>query len=500
MVEKTRNLFAQLANGIKRVAGDPVDRLCDVIAAGGICFLGIGITSAITTVSIGMSKLPVITFLLPAVWYLLAYVLQSIVLSAIGKKRETDYSWEGSAKYFVFRQALPVLLLCTVGILLSHSFWFEYYRQLMLKGLLTTFDEYSIQPFMSQISSFILMGLGVRSAFYPPSQLMSIRRVLISTGVSLLLFTFLSISYSSQSLSDIVFSFRLVFGICFIIYIICAVIIMNQCVIVRKSLATTVAKIGKNARIYEMRIVIIWMLGTLLVGLFAYMLIGGIWYILKFLVFLILWQLLNHTASQNHQQFNGPEIESAVFESNNFAGPAMVLGTIVTIIAVILMIIFARTGAVQAFFRAISNWLASIIAMIMGKDTYVPESEINYRDEIEMLNVPPSARRTQFYTMSGKPTLRDFNSRLGQLKTVEEKLTYSYVVMIELLRELNPSLSHSDTPHELSEKISAAIPISGIDEITDAIELISYAEECPSTKASSDALRAVCAVIEKRLI
>lgn len=500
MVEKTRNLLAELANGIKRVAGDPVDRLCDVIAAGGICFLGIGITSAITIVSIGMSKLPVITFLLPAVWYLLAYVLQSIVLSAIGKKRETDYSWEGSAKYFVFRQALPVLLLCTVGILLSHSFWFEYYRQLMLKGVLSTFDEYSLHPFMSQLSSFVMMGLGVRSAFYPPNQLMSIRRVLISTGVSLLLFSFCSISHSSQSLSGIVSSFQSVFSICFIIYIVSAVIIMNQCVIVRKSLAATVAKIGKNARIYEMRIVIVWLLGTLFVGFFAFMLLSGIWYILKFLVFLILWQLLNHSASQNHQQFNNPEIGETVFENNNFAGPAMVIGTIVTIIAVILMIIFARTGAVQAFFRAIADWFASIIAMIMGKDTYIPESEINYRDEIEMLNVPKSARRTQFYTRSGKPTLRDFNSRLGQLKTVEEKLTYSYVVMIELLRELNPSLNRSDTPHELSEKISAAIPISGIDEITDAIELISYAEECPTTKASSDALRAVCAVIEKRLI
>ncbi len=89
---------SKLREGLSRIAGNPVDRLCDVIAAGGVCFLGIGITSAVTIFTLGVADLPLITYLLPAVWYFIAYILQSAVLAALGKKREADYSWEGNAK------------------------------------------------------------------------------------------------------------------------------------------------------------------------------------------------------------------------------------------------------------------------------------------------------------------------------------------------------------------------------------------------------------------
>ena len=96
-------------------------------------------------------------------------------------------------------------------------------------------------------------------------------------------------------------------------------------------------------------------------------------------------------------------------------------------------------------------------------------------------------------------TYREFCGELNSLKTDEERLTFSYVVMVELLRELNPSLSRTDTPRELAEKIRSSISLDEIDSITDTLELVSYAERSPAPGLSRRALTAVCGVVEKRL-
>lgn len=490
-----QNVFTRVIQGLRRAAGDPVDRLCDIIAAVGVGALGIAITGGLSVFAFGIADIPVLTFFIPAVWYLIGYVLQSIVLAAIGKKRAADYSWEGTAKYFVFRQALPVLFVCVVGILLTRPLWFEYYRGLMLKGRLSSFDDYSLQPFVSVAASFGMLGLGIRSAFFPGNQLMSIRRVLTSTGVCAAVFALLLASNAGTP-GTLMGVFVPLFSLCFIVYIACSAIIMNQSVIMRKSLATTVAKIGTNARIYDMKMVLLWILGAVAVGAAVFLIVSGLWYIFKFIFFLGLWTVLNSDKSNYHEKLDTAEISTAVFEGNDFAGPAAVIGTIVTIVAVVLMVIFARTGAVQALFSAIKQWIESIIGLIMGKDTYVPETEINYRDEVGTLTVPESARRTQLCTRSGKPTLRDFRGRLEKLPE-DERLTYSYVVMIDLLRELNPALTPNLTPDELSRKIKSTTSVESIDEITKAVELVSYAERSPAD--AGKALGAMVSVIEKRL-
>ena len=490
---------SKLREGLSRIAGNPVDRLCDVIAAGGVCFLGIGITSAVTIFTLGVADLPLITYLLPAVWYFIAYLLQSAVLAALGKKREADYSWEGNAKYFNARQAIPAVLICVIGILLTRRLWFEYYRQLMLRDILKSFDEYSIHPFISQITSLIMMGFGIRSAFFPPGQLMSQRRVLTASGVSFLLYMLVAISYSSVSLSALMTRFNLMFGICFILYLASAAVILNQSVIVRKSQATTVAKIGNNARMCDLRMVLLWILATIVVGAAAFVVVGGIWYILRFIFFLALWYFLNSRPDKVTEKLEESDIAEAVFEGNDIAGAAMIIGAIVTIIAVIAMMIFIRTGAVQAFFKAIYSWLDSIVKLFMGKDSYVPESEINFRDETEMMTVANSSRVPKVFERRGKLTLREFSGKLSAMKNDGEKLTYSYVVMINLLRELNPALRECDTPRELAEKIGQTLSLDGIDGVTDAVELVCYAEKSPSPETTKAALDAVQRVVAKRL-
>lgn len=492
MVEKKSRIMT-LLSGLKRAAGDPVDRLCDILSVVGIGALGLGVTGGITLSVIGISNLPLVTFVIPTLWYVIAYLLQSILLAAIGKKRESDYSWEGTAKYFVFKQAVPVLLVCVIGILLSRSLWFEYYRQLMLKGALSSFDEYSIQPVVSLIASFAMMGLGIRSAFFPGNQLMSIRRVITASLTCFLVYALLLVVNAGAPERG----FTLMFSLCFMVYITCAVIIMNQSVVVRKSLGTTVAKIGPNARIYDMKMVLLWMLGTAFAGIFAYILVSGLWYILRFVVLVALWAILSRTRG-SHEQLSQESIAETVLGEESFSGVMAIIATLVVIMLTVLTIIFIRSVAVQAIFEAIKSWIESVIAMIMGKDSYIPESEINYRDEIEMLTVPKAVRRIQFTSKRGKTTLRDFRNQLEKLP-FEEKLTYSYVVMIELLRELNPALAPSCTPEELARKIRMSTSVENIDEITRAVELVSYAERTPSAEASKTALDAITAVIEKRL-
>lgn len=491
-----KNFFARLSNIFKSITEDPVDRLCEVISATGQCFWGLGINSAIVLFLLGGSYIPHKMIFLPAIWYFIALIIQSFTLAAAGKKRVQDNSWEGSSHYFSLPHALPVIIICSIGIILSQSLWYEYFRRLMLDGLLSSFDEYSLQPLVCTVISFIMAALGIRSAFIPYSQMMSVKRVITSTCIYFLCFLTITVSVAEE----IARQFGIYLGIFFICYIVCAAIILNQNVIVRKSNAPTVSKIGKYARIYDMKITLLWLIGSALLGGIAFFVIGGIWYILKFIFFLIVWNALKSTKSyERPERLESADISDAVFEGNELLGSSMVIGAIYIVISIIFIIVLMRSGRLSLFIETIKEWFESLISLFMRREPYLPENEINYKDELEIMTAPKSSINTQLITNSSSINLRAFKSELSARKNNKDKLTYSYMVMISLLREINPSLEASDTPRELSAKIASSISITDIDEITYAVELAAYAEKLESDDTISKALSAVCDVIVKRL-
>jgi len=91
----------------------------------------------------------------------------------------------------------------------------------------------------------------------------------------------------------------------------------------------------------------------------------------------------------------------------------------------------------------------------------------------------------------------DFLSQLNSLPAMEEKMSFAYSVMLRACRKAGIQLKTSDTPREACEKLRR-FDISDAEELTEAFELVKYAEQNLGERAA-DAVRAMCAVVKKYL-
>ena len=481
MVERFGKMLERLVYAASLLFSGKADLICGLLSALGMYMFALLICFALIG---SFVDVPVSFILLISIWFFIALILQKIILTALGIKRQFDFSWEGSSISFRPKYALPVVGIFVITVPLTYRAFFEYFRQMMLSGKLSSFDQYSFQPFICIIGCAVMAAAGILVPFYHYSSLMSLKRVLTCTAVGFLL---LCLSGFPTSV-----------GVCYGGYMLCAALILNQSCIMHSASASTVTKLNDRQRFYDMRMTLLWLLGGAVFGLFAFMFVGGVWYMIKFLIFMILWTII-HAEAGEHEKINDKvDIDDSVFNSSYAI--AMVLEAIIVLIGVLLLVIFMRSGAVQAILRAIKSFFESFIALFMGREPYQSEREINYLDETETIAYETGRTRSAF-AFSGKRrlTYREFCGELNSLKTDEERLTFSYVIMIGLLHDLNPSLSDTDTPRELAGKIKTSMTFDGIDGITETIELVSYADKFPSPEASRRALTAVCDVVEKRL-
>lgn len=483
MVERFGKMLERLVYAASLLFSGKADLICGLLSTLGMYMFALLISFALIG---SFVDVPVSFILLISIWFFIALILQKIILTALGVKRQFDYSWEGSSINFRPKYALPVVGIFIISAPLTYRVFFEYFRQMMLAGKLSSFDQYSIQPFICIIACAIMAAVGILVPFYHYSSLMSLKRVLTCTAVGFLL---LCLS-----------GFPTRVGVCYGGYMLCAALILNQSCIMHSASASTVTKLNDRQRFYDMRMTLLWLFGGAVFGLFAFMFVGGVWYIIKFLIFMILWTIIHADAGEHEKINDRVDIDDSVFNSSYAV--AMVLEAIIILIGVLLLVIFMRSGAVQAILSAIKSFFESFIALFMGREPYQSEREINYLDETETIASDYSitrARQTFVHNGRRRLTYREFCGELNSLKTDEERLTFSYVIMIGLLHDLNPSLSDTDTPRELAGMIKTSMTFDGIDGITETIELVSYADKFPSPEASRRALTAVCGVIEKRL-
>lgn len=481
MVERFGKMLERLVYAASLLFSGKADLICGLLSTLGMYMFALLISFALIG---SFVDVPVSFILLISIWFFIALILQKIILTALGVKRQFDYSWEGSSINFRPKYALPVVGIFIISVPLTYRVFFEYFRQMMLAGKLSSFDQYSIQPFICIIACAIMAAVGILVPFYHYSSLMSLKRVLTCTAVGFLL---LCLS-----------GFPTRVGVCYGGYMLCAALILNQSCIMHSASASTVTKLNDRQRFYDMRMTLLWLFGGAVFGLFAFMFVGGVWYMIKFLIFMILWTIIHADAGEHEKINDRVDIDDSVFNSSYAV--AMVLEAIIILIGVLLLVVFMRSGAVQAILSAIKSFFESFIALFMGREPYQSEREINYLDETETIAYETGRTRSAF-ALSGKRrlTYREFCGELNSLKTDEERLTFSYVIMIGLLHDLNPSLSDTDTPRELAGKIKTSMTFDGIDGITETIELVSYADKFPSPEASRRALGAVCGVVEKRL-
>ena len=474
-----------ISEAAKRVGAAAIDPLCKFIAAIGILAMVVQVAFTI----LAPLNCGVLAFIIPIAAYAFGFALTGVMFLLLRHRVKDDNSYEGVTE-FVNRKlaAVPIAVMMVISLLLYDAF-FEFFRQLMLAGILKSFDEYSIQPMLCIAMVFFCGGAGVIVQFYPYGRLMSERVMVVCLAIS--------------TLCTLMTSGSMFIGAMFAIYAACAVLMMNQAYIMHAYKALTVTKITPSARLYSLRMVLLCLVLTAIGGVIVFIAVNGLWRVLLFLFYLLVYTVIANATGGHSRHEEVISAEDYVFGSNPLAdvtNKLSVVGFILLGIFAVVFIIFGRNADVRRIIDAIKQWFDEFIAAFMGSRELEREPEINYKDEVETLDKVKTTRTQQALSRIGKLTLRDFNSEMAGLKSDEEKLSYSYLVMISLLSELNTSLRAADTPRELAGKIAATMEFPQIGEITNLIEEIKYAESASDADTSARVLTSVRTMVERHLV
>lgn len=427
-----------------------------------------------------------------AVLILLGYLMQALCGRIAGRRRLLEpesASYEQEGGFRLSYAAVPTLISAVLSALSLPLFREMYYYR-----VLDTYASYqpdSPFPYMAAIGMFLALLAGVALWFYPPEKLIGARYFLSSCVAIILLLAVMAVSGMS---------FGILGALCFAVFTVSSIILLNQTYISR-DYHGTVSVITPQARLYNLRLILLLLGGAVILFALSATVIAGIVTLARMIFFSVLYQLLRDD-SDTVDRYLDPEVAGADFHRAVFRdSPWLNTAFYIFVLLVVLFVfwfLFRRSSLLRNALAAIRKWIADFISFWMvAKEmwTVTPVEILNYKDETTQLQ---NASIRDYTAMAERTDLyEDFLRRVRTLPDVDAQLTFAYLTMLRALRKKNIPLKISDTPRECCEKIRRS-DAADVAEITDALEQIKYAQEDPARRGE-DTLRAVCRIVKKYL-
>ena len=483
--------FAKLSAKLKRQNINIMDLLMKLLAGFGVSMILCEVNavffkyirSADNSFYLGLFML---TLLATFGGFMFGFLLQGLLFFITGNTRRNEYSWEDTTHYFKLGAALPMLIVCVVTGFAFFGLFDAYCRELMMRGILWQYDGYSLFPIMMSGAWLISSVLGVYLQFFPYNRIVTFERIGFCTAVSL----FCVLISSGYPLVSIFFA----------VYAISAIIIMNQSHIVRTYHTVTVMRINTSTRLYNMRITLLVLLLATLGGAGVYICVQGLYFLIRLIIYFAIFSIMRlGEFAQTSPEQAVQDMNNSVFGNDPDMNIFYLFGFIVIAGVFLTLLVAARYGIIQSFLAAINRWFRQFIAFFMGgDDDYSEPEEINYRDVVTKINDKKTADKNSF-KMSERLTQREFERRLAAMPDHNERLSYAYFIMLNLMSSLAPTLKKSDTPRELAIKINSAVSNDYIDEATELIELIKYAETSSDPNEANTVISKISAFIGRQL-
>ena len=485
------NPFAKLAARLKRQNINIMDLLMKLLAGFGVSMILCEVNAVFFKYIRGGDNsfylgLFMLSLLATFGGFMFGFLLQGLLFFITGNTRRNEYSWEDTTRYFRFGAALPMLIVCVVTGFAFFGLFDAYCRELMMRGILWQYDGYSLFPILMCGSWLISSVLGVYLQFFPYNRIVTFERIGFCTAASALC-VLLSAGFPLVS-------------IFFIIYAISAIIIMNQSHIVRTYNTVTVMRINTSTRLYNMRITLLVLLLATLGGAGVYICVQGLYFLIRLIIYFAIFSIMRlGEFAQTSPEQAVQQMNDSVFGNDSDMNIFYLFGFIVIAGVVVTLLVAARYGIIQSFLEAINRWFRQFIAFFMGGDEEYSESEeINFRDVVTRISDKKAPNKNSF-RMPEKLTQREFERRLASMSDHNERLSYAYFIMLNLMSSLAPMLKKSDTPRELAVKINSAVSNDYIDEATELIELIKYAETSSDPNEANSVVARISAFINRQL-
>lgn len=485
------NPFAKLAARLKRQNINIMDLLMKLLAGFGVSMILCEVNAVFFKYIRGGDNsfylgLFMLSLLATFGGFMFGFLLQGLLFFITGNTRRNEYSWEDTTHYFKLGAALPMLIVCVVTGFAFFGLFDAYCRELMMRGILWQYDGYSLFPILMCGSWLISSVLGVYLQFFPYNRIVTFERIGFCTAASALC-VLLSAGFPLVS-------------IFFIIYAISAIIIMNQSHIVRTYNTVTVMRINTSTRLYNMRITLLVLLLATLGGAGVYICVQGLYFLIRLIIYFAIFSIMRlGEFAQTSPEQAVQQMNDSVFGNDSDMNIFYLFGFIVIAGVFLTLLVATRYGIIQSFLAAINRWFRQFIAFFMGGDEdYSEPEEINYRDVVTKINDKKTADKNSF-KMSERLTQREFERRLAAMPDHNERLSYAYFIMLNLMSSLAPTLKKSDTPRELAVKINSSVSNDYIYEATELIELIKYAETSSDPNEANSVVARISAFIDRQL-
>ena len=423
---------------------------------------------------------PILVFILPLMLLTIGYFIQATFAKITKiKRQQQDLSYESNTKYFSITQsALPIAICIGLSIFLYKAV-VEYMKYRVVAGIDLMFDLYSVYPFTMMCVGSIIMIMGVVAWFYPYNRMLSMRNLFVYFSLFLIGFGFTIFVYEDQFVSTI----------CMIMFLLCALIILNQSSILRTIKSTKIGIATAHVRLYNAGTVILFILAVLASLIFVASILVGLTVVGMFLLYLALGVAFRDPNDYIAQEravdgIIAPSSDVTVLGLSFGSGYLHALWYLFVLIVVVTILLLIFRGKINKVLKTIRDFFGALINNIISLLTDVffffskgDRDEIieyvNYRDE--ELDVDKISAKLKMQEFSKKRySYKDYTNKFNSMRTVSEKYKFAYQTLVDCWGNIDFSLRGSDTPRQIKDKVLARTTINEIPEITAIFEQYHY--------------------------
>jgi hypothetical protein len=449
---------------------------------------------------------PNMNFVYPAVIIaaiLIGYGMQLLFARITGHKNmalKNIYTYEDENVGFHSYQAIfPVIMAVVIAVFVL-NFTSAYLREYSIQNPAEYYDEFSAIPFTVALVTFVSMFLGIVIWFFPPHYLARPRVFFPCLGVFGVLF-----ALGHYVVSDP----QEMWLICGSGFFCGAIILMNQTYIQKTFRGSVVSIITPKARLFNLRLVVLLIVMIVVLFFLLSVIFTGLGILIKMLFFFILYATLEETVFTGEEYYESSEqamaFQAAVFGRRNeeAAQNQLFFAIFVSLIVIAFSIFMLRKKInFKQIFAKLEAWFALIAAFLSLAYDFnikVPQRGrfVNYRDEETKLQ---DAKISEYNKAKPADGYKDFRTQLSKLKTYDEKLGYAYKTLIAVYQKMHIKIKGSDTPREAEGKIRHSVETQEINEITQVLEQVKYAEidlSSQNKEKAEEIINKISAIIKK---
>lgn len=420
----------------------------------------------------------VIALFAPMLLLMTGYLIQSIFGKIAKVKRKTqDLGYESNTKFFSIKNAALPITICVIISIVLFNIIIGYLKYRAEAGIDLIYDKYSLYPYVMMLMASTIMITGIVMWFYPYNRIISFRSMFVYFCLFVIAFI-------------ISWSFQWIATLSLILFMLCALVILNQSYIIKAINLTKIGVVTTRVRLYNIGTVALFVVAVMCALIVVASILVGVSVVFKFLFYLILGTIFMDDGSVNENTI-GNEIGSAVFDmplmnmsGNDVAIHALWYLFIFLIIGTILSLILLKK--IRKIFKSIGDFFGylinNIISLFTDMFSFFAKSDrdegyeyINYKDEeIDIDKISAKIKMREFNNK--RYTYKDYTNDFNAMKSLNEKYKFAYQTLVKCWNDMNFSLRESDTPRQIKEKLLARTTIEDLNDITQMFELYHYSD------------------------